>query len=267
VSFDAPAPLAGLEIAKTMETRHLVLAGRLAAALGVLTMRGRARAIAWRAHDFLWLYPTLRRNCRWHGEVLTRFRSQQRAIWLTIDDGPDPESTPKILDLLAKHDAKAAFFVVGRKVEQDPGLCRQMISDGHLVENHTYSHPAGWWWAMPRPLVRREIERGYHAILSATGQAPRFFRSPVGMNNSSVHPVAAGLGLRLAGWSVDGCDGCPAAPTSIVTRIIKAIRPGAIVLIHQSGRSRHCLITLARLLDKLDEAGYRSLLPPEHLLH
>ena len=65
---------AGLELTNSMETRHLVLAGRLAAVLGVLAMRGRARAISWSTHDLLWLYPTLRRNCAWHGEVLTRFR-------------------------------------------------------------------------------------------------------------------------------------------------------------------------------------------------
>ena len=242
----------------------MVLAGRLAAVLGVLAMRGRARAIAWGTHDFLWLYPTLRRNCPWHGEVLTHFHTSERAVWLTIDDGPDAEGTPKILDLLAKHDAKAAFFVIGKKTEQNPALCRRMVSEGHAVENHTYSHPAGFWWAMPRPFVRREIERAYHAILSATERAPRFFRSPVGMNNSSVHPVAAELGLRVAGWSVDGCDGCRAAPTSIVAGIMRAIQPGAIILIHEGGGSRHRLLTLARLLDKLDEAGYRSLLPPEH---
>lgn len=249
-----------------METRKLVLAGRLAAVLGVVAMRGRLRAIAWSAHDFLWLYPTLRRNCSWHGEVLTRFHSQERAVWLTIDDGPDAEGTPRILDLLAKHDAKATFFVIGRQVERDPALCRRIISEGHGVENHTYSHPAGFWWAMPRPFVRREIERASHAIVSATGKAPRFFRSPVGMNNSSIHPVAAGLGLRVAGWSVDGCDGCPAAPTAIVTRIMRAIHPGAIVLIHESGGTRRRLLTLARLLDKLEETGYRALLPSEHAL-
>ena len=230
-----------------METRHLVLAGRLAAVLGVLAMRGRARAIAWGMHDFLWLYPTLRRNCPWNGEVLTRFDTLERAVWLTIDDGPDAEGTPRILDLLAKHDAKAAFFVIGRKAEQDSALCRRIVSEGHAVENHTYSHPAGLWWAMPRPFVRREIERGSHAILSATGQAPRFFRSPVGMNNSSIHPVAAELGLR-------------------VTRIMRALRPGAITLLHEGGVSRHRLLTLSRLLDKLGETGYRCILPPEHVL-
>jgi len=243
-----------------------VLAGRLAAVLGVLAMRGRARAIAWGTHDFLWLYPTLRRNCAWHGEVLTHFNTSERAVWLTIDDGPDERDTPEILDMLAKHGAKATFFVIGKKVEQNPALCRRIITEGHAVENHTYSHPAGLWWAMPRPFVRREIERGYQAILSATGQAPRFFRSPVGMNNFSVHPVAAGLGLRVAGWSADGCDGCPAAPTSIATRIVRAVRPGSIILVHESGGSKHRILTVSRILDKLNEAGYRSLIPSENAL-
>jgi peptidoglycan-N-acetylglucosamine deacetylase len=266
VSFNALTPLARLEVTKPMETRHLVLAGRLAAVAGVIATRGRARAISWSIHDLLWLYPTLRRNCAWHGEVLTHFQTPERAVWLTIDDGPDQESTPKILDLLAEKKAKATFFVIGKKAEQYPALCRRIVSEGHSVGNHTYSHPAGLWWAMPRPLVRREIAKGYHAISSTSGRAPRFFRSPVGMNNSSVHPVAAQFGLRVAGWSVDGCDGCPVAPSSIVARIVRAIRPGAIILIHESGQSRHRLMTVARLLDKVDRAGYRCVLPSEHAL-
>jgi peptidoglycan-N-acetylglucosamine deacetylase len=249
-----------------METRHLVLAGRLAAILGALAMRGRARAISWVAHDFLWLYPTLRRNCAWHGEVVTRFETAERAVWLTIDDGPDEMDTPEILDMLAKHDAKATFFAVGKKVEANPSLCRRILSEGHTLENHTYSHPAGFWWAMPRPFVRREIERGSESIRSATGQAPRYFRSPVGMNNLSVHPVAAQLGLRVMGWSADGSDGCPAAPTAIATRIMRALYPGAIILVHESGGSRHRVLTMSRVLDKLDEAGYRTLIPPENSL-
>jgi peptidoglycan-N-acetylglucosamine deacetylase len=244
----------------------LVLAGRLAALLGILTMRGRARAISWATHDFLWLYPTLRRNCAWHGEVLTHFETTERAVWLTIDDGPDERDTPEILDILAKHGAKATFFVVGKKVEQNPALCKRMVAEGHTVGNHTYSHPSGLWWAMPRPLVRQEIEQGSQVILSATGRAPQFFRSPVGMNNLSVHPVAARLGLRVTGWSADGCDGCPAAPTAIATRIVRMVRPGAIVLVHESGGSKHRVLTMSRILDKLAEAGYRSVIPPENVL-
>ena len=249
-----------------METRHFVLAGRLGAILGILMMRRGARAISWAAHDFLWLYPTLRRNCTWHGEILTHFETSERAVWLTIDDGPDEKDTPEILDLLARHEAKATFFAVGKKVEANPSLCRRIVAEGHTIANHTYSHPSGLWWAMPRPFVRKEIEQGYQAILSATGQAPRFFRSPVGMNNLSVHPVASRLGLRVTGWSADGCDGCPAAPTAIATRIMRAVRPGAIILVHESGGSRHRVLTMSRVLDKLDEAGYRTLIPPDNVL-
>jgi peptidoglycan/xylan/chitin deacetylase (PgdA/CDA1 family) len=249
-----------------METRHLVLAGRFAAIFGVLAMRGRARATAWAAHDFLWLYPTLRRNCAWHGEVLTHFETPDRAVWLTIDDGPDERDTPEILDLLARRGAKATFFAVGKKVEANPSLCRRIVSEGHTLENHTYSHPSGLWWAMPRPFVRREIERGYDSIRSAIGQAPRYFRSPVGMNCLSVHPVASKLGLRVTGWSADGGDGCPAAPTAIAARIMRLVRPGAIILIHESGGSRHRVLTMSRVLDRLDQAGYRSVIPPEDAL-
>jgi peptidoglycan/xylan/chitin deacetylase (PgdA/CDA1 family) len=248
-----------------METRHLVLAGRLAAIIGILAMRGRLRAIPWAAHDFLWLYPTLRRNCAWHGEVLTHFETQERAVWLTIDDGPDG-TTSDILDVLARHSAKASFFGIGRKIAANPSLCARILAEGHTLENHTQSHPAGWWWIMPRPFVRREIENGFETILTATRQPPRYFRSPVGMNNPSVHPVASKLGLRVTGWSAEGCDGCPAAPTAVATRIMRAIFPGAIILMHEDRGSRHAVVTLSRILEKLNEAGYRTVIPPENAL-
>ena len=248
-----------------METRHLVLAGRLAAIAGILATRGRLRAIPWAAHDFLWLYPTLRRNCTWHGEVLTHFETKERAVWLTIDDGPD-RTTPDILDVLAKHNAKATFFGIGRKIAANPSVCARILAEGHTLENHTQSHRAAWWWVMPRPLVRREIEEGSETILNATGQPPRYFRSPVGMNNLSVHPAASELGLRVTGWSADGCDGCPAAPTAIATRIMRAIFPGAIILMHENGRPRHAAVTVSRVLEKLDATGYRTIIPPENAL-
>lgn len=244
-----------------MEKRHLVLAGRLAAIAGVVLLRRRSRFAAWATHDFLWLYPTLRRNCDWHGEVLTRFETSKREVWLTIDDGPDPRDTPDFLDLLAKHDAKASFFAIGKKAAAQPNLCRRIIAEGHTLENHSYSHPAGYWWALPRPFVRGEIEHANIAIHEASGVAPQFFRSPVGMNNAGVHPTASRLGLRVAGWSAEGRDGCPAAPTNIVRRIMKGVFPGATILLHESGGNRHRALTLSRLLESLNKAGYRCVIP------
>lgn len=245
------------------EKRHLTLAARAAAALGVMGLRGRSRCAAWLVHDFFWLYPTLRRNCDWHGGVITRFDTTAREVWLTIDDGPDPRDTPGMLDLLAWHQARATFFVVGKKVEQNRALCRRILAEGHTLGNHTHSHPSALWWAWPGPLVRREIERGNQALLTATGTAPRWFRSPVGMNNRSVHPAAAAAGLRVVGWSAAGGDGCPAAPTQIVSRLMAGVRPGAILLLHESGGSRHRVLTLARLLARLTGEGWRCVLPEE----
>lgn len=230
-------------------------------------MHGRSRrAAAWFAHDALWLYPTLRRNCGWHGPVATRFETGEKEVWLTIDDGPDPHDTPEILGLLSQHRASATFFVIGKKAEQHRALCRRILAEGHTLGNHSHSHPSGLWWILPRPFVRREIARCNGAILTATGHAPRFFRSPVGMNNFSVHAAARDNGLRVAGWSADGCDGCPAAPTQIVSRIMSALRPGSIILIHEGGGVKHRVLTLARLLGILAEGGWRCVLPAEEAL-
>ena len=237
------------------------MAGRLTAAAGACLLRSQARRTAWMAHDALWLYPTLRRNCDWHGEVVTRMDTSAREIWLTIDDGPDAHDTPLFLELLARHEARATFFAIGRKAEQHRDLCRRIHGEGHEIGNHTFSHPAPFWWALPRPLVRREIERGQEALLAATGQLPRWFRSPVGMNTPGVHPAAAHFGLRVVGWSADGADGgCPAAPTQIVSRIMSEVQPGSIILLHESGR-KHRVMTLARLLVALQAEGYRCVLP------
>lgn len=245
-------------------SRQFLLTARFAALAGMITLRGRRRMLAWAAHDFLWLYPTLRRNCPWHGEVITRFATMEREIWLTIDDGPDPRDTPGILDLLARHRATATFFVIGKKVDAHRALTRRILAAGHSLGSHTYSHPAALWWLLPRPLVRREISRASHALRAATGSAPHWFRSPVGMSGTAVHPCARAAGLRVIGWSSAGLDGCPgASPSAVVDRLMRGVRPGAILLLHESGSSPHRVETLSRLLDRLDGAGYRCILPKE----
>lgn len=250
-----------------LNLRHVLLGSRaltLAASLG-LRHKGARQAARW-ANNALWLYPTLTRNCHWHGEVITGFETDRPEVWLTIDDGPDPRDTPEFLDLLAKFEAKATFFAIGRKIEDHRGLARRITREGHTLENHTYSHPAASWWSYPRPLVNREVQLGGEAILAATGRAPRFFRSPVGMNNMSVHPAAARHGLRIIGWSAEGRDGCPAAPSTIVSRIMTQAKPGAIILLHESGASRRRAVTLCRLLESLSAAGLRCVLPPPESL-
>jgi len=246
--------------------RSFLLTTRFAALLGRIVLRGGGRWAAGALHDFCWLYPTLTRNSTWHGPVITEFETDKREVWLTIDDGPHPIHTPAMLDLLRQHDAKATFFVIGRQVDRHRDLVRRMVEEGHEVANHSYSHPISTWWALPRSMVAREMERGEHAIRVACGQSPRFFRAPVGMVSSAVHPVAQALGLTVVGWSVSAADGCCVVPSRVAARVMENVAPGSIILMHEGGASRHRPLALRHILEGLTEQGYRCVIPSVDVL-
>jgi peptidoglycan/xylan/chitin deacetylase (PgdA/CDA1 family) len=221
-------------------------------------MKKRAFILAGAAAHALVLYPTLRRNCNWFGPVATRFDTPRKEVWLTIDDGPDARDTPAILDLLAHHDAKAAFFFIGRNVDAHRDLVWRAHHEGHQIGNHTYSHPSGFFWALGPFATRREIERGRAAITAATGAPPVVFRSPVGMTNPFVHRVLGDQ--RLIGWSTSGLDGLSARGEAVVERLMRGVKPGAILVLHEGGAPGR-VETLAMLLGRLAEAGYACVIP------
>ena len=242
--------------------RHQLRAARALAAAAAVLFPGRPRAIAWALHEILRLSPTLIRNNDWHGPVAKRFHSEGREVWLTIDDGPDSESTPQMLDLLSAANARASFFVIGCRADENRSLCRRIVSDGHSLENHTYSHPSALFWALPGCVIRAEIARCNHAVRVAAGVSPSWFRSPVGMTNPCVHPAAAQAWLRVAGWSADGLDGLPGRdPEVAVARIMNNVSSGSIILLHDGTCGRRSAETLALLLRHLADAGFRCVIP------
>lgn len=192
---------------------------------------------------------------------MTQFSTARKEVWLTIDDGPHLETTPEFLDVLEHFDAKATFFVIGRHVDSHRALCREILRRGHGIGNHSATHPAASWWALPPSQVRREILSASDSILAATGQRPRFFRPPVGMCSSGVHAVAGETGLKIIGWSASGLDGCPRPPSSVVKSLLPQIYPGAIVLLHEGERARQRILTLTLLLKSLQQEGYRCVIP------
>lgn len=244
-----------------MSTRKQILAARKFALAATVLLRGRARMAAWTIHEILRLGPTLLRNSDLHGPVAHHFRTDEKEVWLTIDDGPDPEQTPRLLELLAAADAKASFFVIGSKVDWNRALCRRIVAEGHTLENHSYSHPSGHFWAMPCCAIRAEIVRCSHAIRVAAGVDPSWFRSPAGLTNSCVHPAAARSWLRVAGWSAAGLDGIPGTkPEHVVARIVRDLEPGAILLMHE-GPGRRSVETLELLLGEISARGFRCVIP------
>lgn len=161
----------------------------------------------------------------------------RREIALTLDDGPDPEVTPRILDLLDGYGIKATFFCIGRKAEQYPDLCREIVARGHAVENHSQQHRHYFSLLGPSGFTR-EIRAGQETLQRITGTSPRFFRAPAGLRNPFLDPVLARLGLQLASWTVRGFDTRTRDIAKVRTRLMRGLHPGAILLLHDGHAAR-----------------------------
>ena len=213
------------------------------------------------------LYGTLRPNNPFFGPVLTAIPAPRGdEVWLTIDDGPDPHDTPRLLDLLDAADARATFFVRGDQARTHPELVREILRRGHGLGNHTDTHPQATFWCLGPRRLAREISGCQATLQSLTGAAPRLFRAPVGMVNPFVHPAARACGLRLIGWSARGFDGVSGVtPAEVVRRILVDLRPGGIALLHEGRRGPNGeavnVQALHLLLDELHARRWRAVLP------
>ena len=214
----------------------------------------------------LWLWATLIPGSTWWGPILKRLPTRGKEVWITIDDGPDPEDTPALLDLLDAHEAKATFFVIGRLAERHPHLVKSILDRGHEVGNHTYHHDAGWFWFHGCGKLRGEIRKGSGIIRRiAPNYTVRWFRAPAWLRNHHVHPILEGENLKLAGWSVRGRDGVSRDVKQITTRLRDGISSGAILLMHEGRKDdrgdRMAPQVLETLLKDLKEKGYSAVLP------
>lgn len=214
-----------------------------------------ALAVLFCSH-MLMLFPTLVANCQWWGPVVRRFETPRPEVWLTIDDGPNAH-TLAVLDLLARFEAKATFFVIGKHAQEFPNALDKIRAAGHEIGNHTCTHPSGTFWAFSSARMASEIDR--------FSIASRFFRAPAGLKNWLLHPLLAKRGMDLIGWTVRGLDTVSSDSAAVVERIRRKLQPGAIVLLHDGEREfyRQCL---EQTLIALTNEGYRCVLPtPEQL--
>ena len=182
--------------------------------------------------DFFLLYQLLVPSSQQLCPAFTRFETSRPEIWLTIDDGPDPDDTPLILDLLDRHQAGATFFLIGARAARHPHLVADILQRGHEVGHHTHTHPAFTFWCAGPGRTRTELDNGLTA-LRAAGAQPRWFRAPVGIKNFFLNPALNARGLRCVGWNVRSLDSVSTNPAAVVARVMARVRPGAIILMHE----------------------------------
>ena len=132
-----------------------------------------APALMWAGYT--WGSHLLTLGCIWTG------RGEEHAATLTFDDGPDPEYTPRVLDVLGRHGVRGAFFLIGERARRAPGVVGRIVAEGHDLGNHTWSHRSLWLCGPAE--TARQVREGHDAIADTAGQAPRFFRPPWGMTN------------------------------------------------------------------------------------
>lgn len=169
----------------------------------------------------------------WFGPSIKSVDPGSRRIALTFDDGPS-DSTPYILDILAKHGMRATFFLIGMNVERLPDVAKRVLKEGHEIGNHTYSHPDFYKKAPWQ--VASEIERCQRAIEDRLSVLPRWFRAPHGHRWFGMFPALNRLQMRSAMWSVDTCDWRDPAP-AIVDCGTRFVHDGDVVLMHDGFRT------------------------------
>jgi peptidoglycan-N-acetylglucosamine deacetylase len=208
----------------------------------------------------------------WGSHLLTlasvwRGAPDRRAVSLTFDDGPDPDWTPRVLDVLAREDVRGAFFLIGQRARKAPEIARRIALAGHDLGNHTWSHPSLWRCGPAH--TEREIGDGHAAIADAAGAPPAFFRPPWGKTNLAMFGVARRLHTPCVFWTVQPEGRRPVDPAEQARRGVARAHAGAIYDLHDAdgvpGAGARLVEYLPTLVSGLRAQGY-ALVPLRELL-
>jgi peptidoglycan/xylan/chitin deacetylase (PgdA/CDA1 family) len=242
------------------------LAGKVAAL--VVGFRAPVVALAlWFGPDALLAYHLFVPRAQGLVRMSCRFTTTKPEVWLTIDDGPDPDDTPRILELLKAHQARATFFVIGVNATAYPDLIRAITAAGHEVAHHTHTHPVASFWCASPDRVARELDAGT-AALRAAGVNPTRFRPPVGIKNLWLAKALRIRGLTCIGWSSRGLERQGGNADAVAARATRGLAPGSIILLHEGPRipAPIRVTAIGRVLKRLQEQGYHSVVPgPDQL--
>ncbi len=190
------------------------------------------------------------------GQIVWEINTDEKIIALTFDDGPHRKYTAQILDVLAKHNAKATFFIVGQNAEKNPEVVERMYKEGHELANHTFTHPL----RTNVPNLLKEIKKTNDTIHNITGFTPTLFRPVEGQYSDAMIEAVAKEGYKVVMWSwhLDTLDWKSPGTNRIVNTVLNGVKEGNIVLFHDGGGNRRQTVqAIEKILAELDSQGYR----------
>ncbi len=181
-------------------------------------------------------YQSMAPTGQWYGQTFTGLHPASRQIALTYDDGPNDPHTMRLLEVLAGHGVRATFFLIGRYVQQRPEIAREIVQAGHVVGNHTFTHPL--LTLKSEGHIRHELEQCRSALQDAVGEHSNLFRPPFGGRRPAVLGVARKLGLEPVMWNVTGYDWNAPPAAAIERKVGTEIRGGDVILLHDGGHKQ-----------------------------
>ena len=176
-------------------------------------------------------------------------------IALTFDDGPHPKKTPQILEVLREYGVRATFFEIGENIRYYPQIAKMVLSEGHEIGNHTYSHPH--INKINKSDICQELYDCDEVMKDILNYTPNLFRPPEGIVDDEIRAIAQDMNYNVILWSVDTKDWSGRSADDIVTDVEKSVKPGDIILMHDyTSRNCHTVEALRRIIPRLLSKGY-----------
>jgi len=212
-------------------------------------------------------YQSMSPTGQWYGRTFAGLKPGTRQLALTYDDGPNDPHTFRLLEVLARHNVRATFFLIGRFVNRRPDIARELVRGGHVVGNHTWSHP-NLIFASPLQ-TRLQLQDCEQALTDAVGEHSRLFRPPFGGRRPNTLKIARALGVEPVMWNVTGWDWKGKPAEYVERRVSRQIRSGDVILLHDGnheafGADRsQTVVATDRLIARYKAEGYEFVTVPE----
>jgi peptidoglycan/xylan/chitin deacetylase (PgdA/CDA1 family) len=214
-------------------------------------------------------YQSMAPTAQWYGKTFTGLAPNSRQLALTYDDGPNDPHTLRLLEVLAKHNVHATFFLIGRYIQQQPQIAREIVQAGHVVGNHTLTHPLLIFKSEAE--IRQELTQCRDALQDAIGKPSNLFRPPFGGRRPTTLRVARQLGLEPIMWNVTGYDWNAPPAAAIERKVAKQIHGGDVILLHDGGHKQmgadrsQTVIATDHLIAHYKSEGYEFVTIPQML--